>query len=123
MCRKFGGRLAIATDACTGKTLSRHDLVDQNSCGTRTISDGKITVDRGLNGARGYTLRRLNGNSSCSRAMGKDVALIAKQSMWRHRDISLSKKRTCKVLFLFLCRLIEQKTNIHLVQIVAFKAI
>lgn len=102
MCRKFGGRFVIATDACTGKMRSRYGLADQNPGGARTIPDGKFIIDQDMNGTHGNLLRARNGNLSRFQAMGKDVAFVAERIKRRHRDMSLTKKRTCKVLFLFL---------------------
>lgn len=68
MCRKYGKRLVIGNEAYTSKTRSWDGVVNQNLGGAKSISDGAIRVDRDTNGARGFLLRALYGNSSHSQA-------------------------------------------------------
>ncbi|NIJ40237.1 putative transposase [Parvibaculum indicum] len=68
MCRKYGKRLIIGNEAYTSKTRSWDGSVVQNLGGAKTITDGKIYVDRDINGARGFMLRALYGNSGHSQA-------------------------------------------------------
>jgi transposase len=44
------------------KTRSWDGFVNSTLGGAKTISDGKIVVDRDINGARGILLRTLYGN-------------------------------------------------------------
>lgn len=68
MCRKYGKRLIIGNEAYTSKTRSWDGSIVQNLGGAKTISDGTIRVDRDINGARGFMLRALYGNSCHSQA-------------------------------------------------------
>ncbi len=80
MCRKYGKRLVVANEAYTSRTRSWDGFVDQNLGGARTVSDGRIVVDRDMNGARGIMLRALYGNLGRFRAAGADVAFVANMS-------------------------------------------
>jgi len=71
MCRKYGKRLVIGNEAYTSKTRSWDGVVKTNLGGAKTISDGEIRVDRDANGARGFMLRALYGNSSQSQATSR----------------------------------------------------
>ena len=62
MCRKYGKRLVICNEAYTSRTRSWDGFVNEHLGGARTVSDGRITVDRDVNGARGIMLRALYGN-------------------------------------------------------------
>ena len=77
MCRKYGKRLIVANEAYTSKTRSWDGFVDQHLGGAGTVSDGKIVVDRDMNGARGIMLRALYGNLGRFQAAGADVVLVA----------------------------------------------
>ncbi len=77
-CRKYGKRLVICNEAYTSRTRSWDGFVNENLGGARTVSDGRIVVDRDMNGARGIMLRALYGNLGRFRAAGADVALVAK---------------------------------------------
>ena len=77
MCRKYGKRLVICNEAYTSKTRSWDGFVNENLGGAKTVSDGRIVVDRDMNGARGIMLRALYGNLGRFRAAGADVALVA----------------------------------------------
>ncbi|MYA89622.1 MAG: IS200/IS605 family element transposase accessory protein TnpB [Boseongicola sp. SB0662_bin_57] len=77
MCRKHGKRLVTCNEAYTSRTRSWDGFVDQNLGGARTVSDGRIVVDRDMNGARGIMLRALYGNLGRFRAACAEVALVA----------------------------------------------
>lgn len=68
MCRKYGKRLIIGNEAYTSKTRSWDGVIKTNLGGAKSISDGAIRVDRDVNGARGFMLRALYGNSGHSQA-------------------------------------------------------
>lgn len=67
MCKKYGKRLVIVNESYTSKTRSWDGSVKNNLGGSKTISDGSITVDRDINGARGIMLRALYGTHTVSR--------------------------------------------------------
>jgi len=58
MCRKYGKTLMIVNEAYTTQTQS-WDGKRQNLKATNVISDGSISVDRDINGARGIFLRAI----------------------------------------------------------------
>ena len=58
MCRKYGKTLVIVNEAYTTQTQS-WDGKRQTLSSEKTISDGTITVDRDINGARGIFLRAI----------------------------------------------------------------
>lgn len=57
MCKKHGKELRIVTEEYTSKTRSWDGVIHNNLGSAKTISDGKIVVDRDINGARGIFLR------------------------------------------------------------------
>lgn len=69
-------RLVVAIEACTGRTRSWDGIVGRKLGGAKTVSDGTIFVDRGLNGFRGIMLRAPYGNLGRFQAAGADVALV-----------------------------------------------
>ncbi len=77
MCRRYGKRRVICNEAYTSRTRSWDGFVNGNLGGAKTVSDGRIVVDRDINGARGIMLRALYGNLGRFRAAGDDVALVA----------------------------------------------
>ena len=77
MCRKHGKRLVVCNEAYTSRTRSWDGFVNEHLGGAKTVSDGRIVVDRDMNGARGIMLRALYGNLGRFRAAGADVALVA----------------------------------------------
>ena len=77
MCRKHGKRLVTCNEAYTSRTRSWDGFVNEHLGGAKTVSDGRIVVDRDMNGARGIMLRALYGNLGRFRAAGADVALVA----------------------------------------------
>ena len=77
MCRKHGKRLVVCNEAYTSRTRSWDGFVNEHLGGAKTVSDGRIVVDRDMNGARGIMLRALYGNLGRFRAAGDDVALVA----------------------------------------------
>ncbi|MBO9428341.1 zinc ribbon domain-containing protein [Sulfitobacter sp. R18_1] len=62
MCRKYGKRLVLVNEAYTSKTRSWDGVIHDKLGGAKQISDGRIVVDRDVNGARGILLRALYGN-------------------------------------------------------------
>ncbi len=68
MYRTFGKRLIIGNEAYTSKTRSWDGVMIDDLGRAKTITDGKIRVDRDVNGARGFLLRALYGNFGQSQA-------------------------------------------------------
>ena len=68
MCRKYGKRLIIGNEAYTSKTRSWDGGIETSLGAAKTISDGKIRVDRDVNAARGFMLRALYGDFGLSQA-------------------------------------------------------
>ncbi|MCP4105271.1 MAG: transposase [Desulfobacteraceae bacterium] len=59
MCRKYGKTLVDVNEAYTSKTMSWCGKIKENLGGSKTISDGKIKVDRDINAARNILLKSL----------------------------------------------------------------
>ena len=79
MCRKYGKRPIVANEAYTSKTRAWDGFVNQRLDGAKTVPDGKIIVERDMNGARGIMLRALYGNLGRFQAAGANVALVAEK--------------------------------------------
>ena len=60
MCKKYGKHLVEVNEAWTSKTMSWCGKVKENLGGSKTISDGIISMDRDINGARNIFLRALS---------------------------------------------------------------
>jgi len=61
MARKNGKLVVDVNEAYTSKTRSWDGVIDQKLGGKDIITDGKVVVDRDINGARGILLRALYG--------------------------------------------------------------
>ena len=59
MCKKYGKIFVEVNEAYTSKTMSWSGEICKNLGGIKTITDGKISMDRDINGARNILLRAL----------------------------------------------------------------
>ena len=59
MCEKYGKTLVMCSEEYTSKTRSWDGVIHPKLGSARSISDGVITVDRDINGARGIMLKTL----------------------------------------------------------------
>jgi len=67
MCKKYNKHFVEVNEAWTSKTMSWNGFIDENLGSKKTISDGKISVDRDINGARNIFLRAFSVASTDSR--------------------------------------------------------
>ncbi len=58
--KKYGKHIVDCNESYTSKTRSWDGVIDDNLGGKKSITDGKIIVDRDINGARGILLKQLN---------------------------------------------------------------
>jgi len=58
--KKYGKHVVDCNESYTSKTRSWDGVIDDNLGGKKSITDGKIIVDRDINGARGILLKQLN---------------------------------------------------------------
>jgi len=58
--KKYGKHIVDCNESYTSKTRSWDGVIDDKLGGKKSITDGKIIVDRDINGARGIFLKQLN---------------------------------------------------------------
>jgi len=57
---KYGKHIVDCNESYTSKTRSWDGVINDKLGGKRSITDGKVVVDRDINGARGILLKQLN---------------------------------------------------------------